>query len=187
MLSNNVAYVSSPCTHLLAISNFFLVRNKFNITKSFFFTDTYACWSNHCLPPLFWQFYHACDQPGIVVFCIMEYDVLQFCDFLGSLMSVWVTVIAMARLKSIIKQVGFHIQGISFAHLSWYVVHNKGEDRRVKNCCLSKWVQTMFVLIFKLPFCFNFNRTRELVFSLWEVENTTSYAQRWSGLSHDNV
>lgn len=60
------------------------------------------------------QFYHACDQPGIVVFCIMEYDVLQFCDFLGSLMSVWVTVIAMARLQPVVKQAS-----VGMGHVGW--------------------------------------------------------------------
>ncbi|XP_076138577.1 post-GPI attachment to proteins factor 6 [Alosa pseudoharengus] len=55
----------------------------------------------------FSTFYHACDQPGVTVLCIMEYDTLQFCDFLGSCTSVWVTIICMAKLPDLFKYVFF--------------------------------------------------------------------------------
>ncbi|KAL7845963.1 hypothetical protein AOLI_G00241550 [Acnodon oligacanthus] len=55
----------------------------------------------------FSTFYHACDQPGVTVMCIMDYDTLQFCDFLGSVVAVWVTIVCMARLKEPFKYVLF--------------------------------------------------------------------------------
>lgn len=51
------------------------------------------------------QFYHACDQPGQAVLCIMDYDTLQYCDFLGSVCSIWVTILCMARISDIYKYV----------------------------------------------------------------------------------
>ena len=51
------------------------------------------------------QFYHACDQPGEAVLCILSYDTLQYCDFLGSGVSIWVTILCMARLKAALKHV----------------------------------------------------------------------------------
>ncbi|XP_078237485.1 post-GPI attachment to proteins factor 6 isoform X2 [Pogona vitticeps] len=53
----------------------------------------------------FSTFYHACDQPGVVVLCIMDYDTVQYCDFLGSVVSFWVTILCMARIKNILKYV----------------------------------------------------------------------------------
>ncbi|XP_008587590.1 PREDICTED: transmembrane protein 8A [Galeopterus variegatus] len=55
----------------------------------------------------FSTFYHACDQPGEAVLCILNYDTLQYCDFLGSGVSIWVTILCMARLKTVLKHVLF--------------------------------------------------------------------------------
>ncbi|KAJ8413570.1 hypothetical protein AAFF_G00080770 [Aldrovandia affinis] len=55
----------------------------------------------------FSTFYHACDQPGITVMCIMDYDTLQYCDFLGSVSSIWVTILCMSRVKETFKYMLF--------------------------------------------------------------------------------
>ncbi|KAI5193486.1 Post-Gpi Attachment To Proteins Factor 6 [Manis pentadactyla] len=60
-------------------------------------------------------FCHACDQPGDVVLCILSYDTLQCCDFLGSGVSIWVTILCMARLKAALKYVLFLLGTLVFA------------------------------------------------------------------------
>ncbi|XP_075421328.1 post-GPI attachment to proteins factor 6 [Ascaphus truei] len=53
----------------------------------------------------FSTFYHACDQPGVAVMCIMDYDTLQYCDFFGSVVSIWVTILCMSTMKKNAKYV----------------------------------------------------------------------------------
>ncbi len=72
------------------------------IDLSVYNTQCIFCSHNDCISL---QFYHACDQPGVTVMCIMDYDTLQFCDFLGSVVSVWVTIVCMARLLDPVKYV----------------------------------------------------------------------------------
>ncbi|KAM4820158.1 post-GPI attachment to proteins factor 6 isoform 2-T3 [Thomomys bottae] len=55
----------------------------------------------------FSTFYHACDQPGEAMLCILSYDTLQYCDFLGSGASIWVTILCMAKLKTVLKNILF--------------------------------------------------------------------------------
>ncbi|XP_036134622.1 post-GPI attachment to proteins factor 6-like [Molossus molossus] len=63
----------------------------------------------------FSTFYHACDQPGEAVLCILDYDTLQYCDFLGSGVSIWATILCMARLKAALKHVLLLLGTLVFA------------------------------------------------------------------------
>lgn len=48
---------------------------------------------------IFSSFYHACETgENLYTFCLMRLSVLQFCDFFNALLSIWVTLIAMASL-----------------------------------------------------------------------------------------
>ncbi|XP_016135138.1 transmembrane protein 8B-like [Sinocyclocheilus grahami] len=90
---------------LLTLSNFFFIPpivvalyRGYHIEAAIYFFNMF-----------FSTFYHACDQPGVTVMCIMDYDTLQFCDFLGSVVSVWVTIVCMARLQDPVKYLLFMV------------------------------------------------------------------------------
>ncbi|XP_051160937.1 transmembrane protein 8B [Leptopilina boulardi] len=60
---------------------------------------------------IFSSFYHACEAgENLYTFCLMRLSVLQFCDFFNALLSIWVTLIAMAsfgqRLTNFFQMTG---------------------------------------------------------------------------------
>ncbi|XP_023567408.1 post-GPI attachment to proteins factor 6 isoform X2 [Octodon degus] len=90
-------------TLLLTLSNLvFLAPIAVSVHRAFLMEA-----SVYLYTMFFSTFYHACDQPGEAVLCILNYDTLQHCDFLGSGVSAWVTILSMARLKTVLKHVLF--------------------------------------------------------------------------------
>ncbi|XP_077130394.1 post-GPI attachment to proteins factor 6 [Ranitomeya variabilis] len=90
-------------TLLLTLSNLMFVPTIVVAINHLYFVEAAV----YAYTMFFSTFYHACDQPGVTVMCIMDYDTLQFCDFFGSVVAIWVTILCMARLKKIYKYVLF--------------------------------------------------------------------------------
>ncbi|KAG8433395.1 hypothetical protein GDO86_017611 [Hymenochirus boettgeri] len=90
-------------TLFLTLSNIMFVPTIVVAIRRFYFVEAAV----YAYNMFFSTFYHACDQPGEAVMCIMDYDTLQYCDFFGSVVSIWVTVLCMARLQHIVKYVLF--------------------------------------------------------------------------------
>ncbi|XP_063473088.1 post-GPI attachment to proteins factor 6 isoform X3 [Symphalangus syndactylus] len=88
---------------LLTLSNLMFLAPIAISVQRFFLVEA----SVYAYTMFFSTFYHACDQPGEAVLCILSYDTLQYCDFLGSGAAIWVTILCMARLKTVLKYVLF--------------------------------------------------------------------------------
>nr|XP_057923188.1 post-GPI attachment to proteins factor 6 isoform X2 [Doryrhamphus excisus] len=98
-------------TLLLTLSNLSFLPAIVVAVRRFYITEA----SVYLFTMFFSTFYHACDQPGVAVLCIMSYDTLQYCDFLGSICSIWVTILCMARVRDTLKYTLFLLGALLIA------------------------------------------------------------------------
>ncbi|XP_054624984.1 post-GPI attachment to proteins factor 6 isoform X2 [Dunckerocampus dactyliophorus] len=98
-------------TLLLTLSNLSFLPAIVVAVRRLYITEA----SVYLFTMFFSTFYHACDQPGAAVLCIMRYDTLQYCDFLGSICSIWVTILCMARVMDTLKYTLFLLGALLIA------------------------------------------------------------------------
>lgn len=78
---------------LLTFSNLAFIGSVYVAVRREYFTEAIV----YTAVMFFSTFYHACEAGGDVYsVCIMRLSVLQFCDFFNGLLSIWVTLVAMA-------------------------------------------------------------------------------------------
>lgn len=78
---------------LLTFSNLAFIGSVYVAIRREYFTEAIV----YAAVMFFSTFYHACEAgENVYSVCIMRLSVLQFCDFFNALLSIWVTLVAMA-------------------------------------------------------------------------------------------
>lgn len=78
---------------LLTLSNLAFIGSVYVAVRREYFTEAIV----YAAVMFFSTFYHACEAgEDVYSMCIMRLSVLQFCDFFNALLSIWVTLVAMA-------------------------------------------------------------------------------------------
>ncbi|XP_067124173.1 transmembrane protein 8B-like isoform X3 [Centruroides vittatus] len=95
---------------LLTLSNIFFLPVIVLALYRHYFTEA----SIYATSMLFSTFYHACDSE-IYSFCLMRLSVLQFCDFYSAILSIWVTLIAMAKLSPTLQSLCHMLGAVGLA------------------------------------------------------------------------
>lgn len=103
----------------LTLSNLVFIASIYFACRRRYFTEAVV----YFFAMFFSTFYHACDSiDPYYSFCMFRINVLQFCDFYCGLLSIWVTLVAMAHVSRLFTSV-LHITGAIL--LAFGTIYNK--------------------------------------------------------------
>lgn len=105
---------------LLTLSNLLFILSIYVAIIRLYYTEAMM----YAFTMVFSTFYHACDAPAQVAYCIIRGNILQFGDFYCGLMSFWVTLLAMSIIGDKLRS-SFQLTGaIIIALLTTWNMHS---------------------------------------------------------------
>ncbi|XP_012553127.1 post-GPI attachment to proteins factor 6 [Bombyx mori] len=177
---------------LLTLSNLVFFFSIYVATIRFYYTEAMM----YAFTMLFSTFYHACDAPSQVAYCIIRGNILQFGDFYCGLMSFWVTLLAMSivsdELRSFCQLTGAIVValfttwnmhsfvsfllpvaiGATVLLVSWYLDYRKTGIMRYPWSYYSKYMPIGIILVSTGLICYAFLQTEQnykIVHSIWHM------------------
>ncbi|XP_001600009.1 post-GPI attachment to proteins factor 6 isoform X2 [Nasonia vitripennis] len=179
---------------MLTLSNLAFVGAIYVAIGRFYYTESIV----YAAVMIFSTFYHACEAGEEAhSFCLMKLSVLQFCDFYNALLSIWVTLVAMAsmgpRATSFCQMLGVvvlavgaemdrtalwvfllpAISGVSLVVVYWAIkCRQKGTLQYPARVYRLIYLPIGLIVVFVGLVCYAFLQTRSnyyIVHSLWHV------------------
>ncbi|XP_046971562.1 post-GPI attachment to proteins factor 6 [Vanessa cardui] len=177
---------------LLTLSNLLFLFSIYVATIRFYFVEAVM----YLFTMLFSTFYHACDAPAQIAYCIMRGNMLQFGDFYCGLMSFWVTLLAMSiislKLRSFLQIIGAIIIALlttwnmhSFVAfltpvacgafillVSWYVDYKQTKQVKYPRSYYTTYMPLGIALVSVGLICYAFLQTEQnykIVHSIWHM------------------
>ncbi|XP_065721447.2 uncharacterized protein [Drosophila suzukii] len=180
-------------TLLLTLSNLLFFPSIYMAVKRRYYTEGVI----YFFAMFFSIFYHACDAgEDEYSFCLVKIGVLQFCDFYCGLLSIWVTLVAMAHIRSefvsllhmfgaILLAFGTELNkqslwvflapaltGICLISTSWGLRCTKSRKLFPSRRYLSVWLPFGLTLVVAGLVCYAFLQTKQnyhIVHSIWHM------------------
>ncbi|XP_075982697.1 post-GPI attachment to proteins factor 6 [Anticarsia gemmatalis] len=177
---------------LLTLSNLLFILSIYVAIIRLYYTEAMM----YAFTMVFSTFYHACDAPSQVAYCIVRSNILQFGDFYCGLMSFWVTLLAMSivgdKFRSSLQLIGAIIIallttwnmhsfvafllpvaiGVTVLLASWYLDYRKNRRLKYPRTYYLRYMPLGIILVSVGLICYAFLQTEQnykIVHSIWHM------------------